>query len=142
MLKKFKFYDEKNTGFVNMKNLRAAMSRCELLTPKEINVILRSFKSEETAFEYKYFDNLLFDTRFELARSRLMDTSLNKITEHLEEQFAAYDPNKTGLITITEIKKALFNSKMTNLTPMQVFTLIGMSKPDSNAQVNYHEFAV
>lgn len=93
MLKKFKFYDDKNTGLISMKNLRTSMSRCELLTPKEINVILRSFKSEETAFEYKLFDNLLFDVRFELARSRLMDTSLDKITEHLEEQFAKFDTN-------------------------------------------------
>ena len=35
----------------------------------------------------------------------------------------------------------LFNSKYTNLTPFQVFTLIGMSQPDQHARVQYVDFA-
>ena len=93
------------------------MSTCNLLTPKEVNVIIRSFKEGETMFDYKLFEHLLFETRFELARSRLMDTNLNKMSNHLVEEFTAFDSKGTGLITITEIRKALFNSKKANLTP-------------------------
>jgi Ca2+-binding EF-hand superfamily protein len=117
------------------------MQTCALLTPKEVNVIMRSFKETETMFEYKNFHNMLFDVRFELARSRLMDTGLDKLSTVLLKEFAAFDKNQTGLITITEIKKALFNSKYTSLTPFQVFTLIGMSNPDEKGFVKYEEFA-
>jgi hypothetical protein len=53
------------------------MSQSNLLTPKEINNILRSIKDER--FEYRTFSSLLYDVRFELARSRLMDTNIDKL---------------------------------------------------------------
>jgi Ca2+-binding EF-hand superfamily protein len=59
-----------------------------------------------------------------------MDTGIEKLTAHLIEEFSKIDVKKTGAISITDIKKVLFNSKYTNLTPFQVFTLIGMSQPD------------
>ena len=48
MLRRFKTIDEKNTGFVTLKDLRDAMNGCAMLTPKEINIILRGFKVTET----------------------------------------------------------------------------------------------
>jgi hypothetical protein len=87
MLRKFKILDEKNTGFISIKDFKVSMHSCALLTPKEINVIIRSFKTGETQFEYKLFNDLLFDVRFELARSRLMDTGLEKLSEHLIAEF-------------------------------------------------------
>ena len=141
MLKKFKTIDEKQTGVVTIHQLRKAMSNCAMLTPKEQNIIMRSFKQEQTHFEYKTFEHLLFDVRFELARSRLMDSSLDKLSELLIAEFSKFDVDSSGLITITEVKKALFNSKHTNLTPFQVYTLIGTSSPDAMGRVNYREFA-
>lgn len=71
----------------------------------------------ETQFEYKLFESLLFDVRFELAKSRLMDTGIDKLTHHLIDEFRSLDTKKVGTISITDIKKVLFNSKHTNLTP-------------------------
>lgn len=141
MNRKFRAHDEKNTGLISLHKLRVAMTHCALLTPKEINLIMRTFKPDQTVFEYKDFGNILFDIRYELARSRLMDTGLDKLSDNLISEFATYDVSKKGTISITDVKKALFNSKYTSLTPMQVFTLIGMSQPDSNGQVNYVDFA-
>jgi Ca2+-binding EF-hand superfamily protein len=141
MLRRFKAIDEKNSGVISIKDLRGCLNSCSLITPKEINVILRSFKATDTVFEYKNFEQLLFDVRYELAKSRLMDTGLDKLTEHLIQEFSRYDTAQVGTITITEVKKALFNSKQSNLTPFQVYTLIGMSKPDAEGRVNYREFA-
>jgi Ca2+-binding EF-hand superfamily protein len=101
MLRKFKILDEKNTGFISIKDFKACMHSCALLTPKEINVIIRSFKTGETQFEYKHFNDLLFDVRFELARSRLMDTGLDKLSEHLIAEFSKYDTEKKGTISVT-----------------------------------------
>ncbi len=141
MKKKFMQLDEKNTGKVTIKDFRQALNSCALLTPKEVNVIIRGIKPDQTHFEYKHFEQILFQVRFELARSRLMDTGIDKLTAHLIEEFTKLDVKKTGKITITEIKKVLFNSKYTNLTPFQVFTLIGMSQPDPQGYVQYIDFA-
>ena len=85
------------------------------LTPKEVNVIMRSIKGDQ--FEYKTFDTVLFDVRFELAKSRIMDTNIDKLQDHLNEIFATYDKDNTELISIMDIKDALLKSKKTNLTP-------------------------
>jgi hypothetical protein len=53
------------------------MTQSNLLTPKEINIIMRSVKSDK--FEYRTFSTLLYDIRFELAKSRLMDTNIDKL---------------------------------------------------------------
>ena len=91
---KFRAYDEKNTGILSLQRLRIAMAHCALLTPKEINLIMRSFKADQTTFEYKEFGHILFEVRYELAKSRLMDTALDKLTENLIHEFAFYDHDK------------------------------------------------
>jgi hypothetical protein len=53
------------------------MNSVNLLTPKEINIIMRNLKEE--IFEYKNFDKVLYDVRFELAKSRVMDTNIDKL---------------------------------------------------------------
>jgi hypothetical protein len=50
---------------------------------------MRSLKEE--TFEYKTFEQTLFDVRFELAKSRLMDTNIDKLQEHLINIFSAHD---------------------------------------------------
>jgi Ca2+-binding EF-hand superfamily protein len=117
MKKKYLQLDEKLTGKITIADFKAAMSCCALLTPKEVNVIIRGIKPEQTHFEYKHFETILFEVRFELAKSRLMDTGIDKLTAHLIEEFSRIDAKKSGSISITDIKKVLFNSKYTNLTP-------------------------
>lgn len=53
------------------------------MSPKEINIMMRSLK--EDVVEYKNFGVMLFDVRFELAKSRIMDTNIDKMQEHLTE---------------------------------------------------------
>ncbi len=137
MKKRFKMIDEKNTGSITIQQLRDAMNNCALLTPKEVNLIIRSIKHEQKTFQYVEFGQYLFEVRYELARSRLMDTNLDKLSDYLVHEFATHDLKKTGVITITQSKNALFSSKHTTLTPMQVFTLIGMAKPDAHGFLNY-----
>lgn len=57
------------------------MYQSNLITPKEINIIMRSLKEE--IFEYETFEKVLFDVRFELAKSRIMDTNIDRLQEHL-----------------------------------------------------------
>lgn len=76
---------------------------------------MRSIKGDQ--FEYKTFEDLLYDVRFELAKSRIMDTNIDKLQEHLIEEFTQYDKEKKGLITLMDAREVLLKSKKTNLTP-------------------------
>lgn len=78
-------------------------------------MIMRSIKGDQ--FEYKTFEDLLYDVRFELAKSRIMDTNIDKLQEHLIEEFTQYDKEKKGLITLMDAREVLLKSKKTNLTP-------------------------
>ena len=63
------------------------MTQTNLITPKEINKMMMEFQSQQLKFislkedmyEYKDFDSLLFDVRFELAKSRIMDTNIDRL---------------------------------------------------------------
>ncbi|CDW82161.1 radial spoke protein 7 [Stylonychia lemnae] len=137
--KKFVKIDEQKTGHIPIIELKKSMFHCNLITPKEINIIMRSLKDE--TFEYKLFQQTLFDVRFELAKSRIMDTNIDKLQEHLNIVFSRYDPEQTGQINILQIQEALLKSKKVNLTPFQIHSLIGLSCPDAHGMVVYKEFA-
>jgi hypothetical protein len=79
--KKFIRIDEQKTGHIPIIELKSSLYQSNLITPKEINIIMRSLK--EDTFEYKTFEHTLFDVRFELAKSRIMDTNIDKLQEHL-----------------------------------------------------------
>ena len=107
-----------------------------MLTFKEINVLVRNLR-KEPQFEYETFPDRLYDVRFELAKSRLMDTSLDKISEHILSLFEEFDPEKSGKIHLLKVQEALYKSKKLTLTPFQIQSLVGMSKPDAKQLVNY-----
>lgn len=73
-----------------------------MLTFKEINIIIRNIKTGED-FEYSKFSETLYDVRFELAKSKLMDTNISKLQEHLISLFETYDTDKTGKIHLLNI---------------------------------------
>ena len=73
--KKFIRLDEQKSGRISLTELKGSMSQSNLIAPKEINIIMRSIK--EQTFEYATFPKVLFDVRFELAKSRLMDTNID-----------------------------------------------------------------
>ena len=77
------------------------MGQCALLTPKEVNLIIRSMKPDQKTFYYIEFGSLLFEVRYELANSRLMDTGLDRLSENLVHEFAVHDSKKVGTISIT-----------------------------------------
>lgn len=87
--KKFNQIDEKKEGFIPTSELKKIMTNSNMLNPKEINIILRTIKEKQ--FEYKLFPQVLYDIRFDLAKSRLMDTNIDKLQEHLIESFARTD---------------------------------------------------
>ena len=96
--KRFSQEDKEKTGKISVDTLiKIFKSAKNMLTFKEIIVIIRNIKQGEE-FEYAKFAETLYDVRFELAKSKLMDTNLTKMQEHLISLFEEYDKDKTGKI--------------------------------------------
>jgi len=51
------------------------------------------------------------------------------------------DERKNGKISLLQLREVLLASKMINLTPFQIFVLIGSANPDKDGFVNYKSFA-
>ncbi len=68
--------------------------------------------------------------RFEIAKSRILETNIDKLQAHLISQCAEYDTKKNGKIDLREMRQVLYDSKMVNLTPFQIQILLGISNPD------------
>ena len=81
MVTKYPLYDSYKDGFISHEHFKDLIMRINLFNPKEVNIILRHMNSE--TFDCKKFESELYDVRFELAKSRLTDTNIDKITDHL-----------------------------------------------------------
>jgi Ca2+-binding EF-hand superfamily protein len=119
--KKFIKLDPKNTGFITPKELKSTLLASNMITPKEINVLIRNIKEDH--FEYVKFPDVIFDVRFELVKSRLLDTNMGVLAEHFITEFKKFDEKDTEKISVTDLKSVLLKSKKINLTPFQVNNL-------------------
>ena len=69
-----------------------------------------------------------------------MDTNIESIAKSLHDACAAKSANgKT--IKLADLRAILRESKQLVLTPFQIALLMGYSKPDSDAQVDFAQFA-
>jgi len=91
------------------------------LTPKEINILLRDacIKFGTEKIDYKTFAEELYDCRFELARSRIMDINLTTIAEDILDvcKEKGFDPQGTGFVRIQNLQHVLMQNKKLVLTP-------------------------
>ena len=79
--KVFKKIDEKESGTITVAQLKETLKSTCLLTPKEINGMIRTLGNED--FKYEEFSERLFVVRYELARSRILDTNMDKIQNYV-----------------------------------------------------------
>lgn len=84
---------------------------------------------------------MLFNVRYEIAVSEMMENKMDDIEINIRKEFAKYDHDDTGVISIQDCGEALKKCKQLNLTPFQVHVLLGMSDCDGDGQVPYKEFA-
>ena len=96
------------------------------LTTKETNLLLRDYvmKYGYESIKYVSFADDLYDVRFELAKSRLMDINIKKLpADYFLKSGKPVDGE--GKMLIADIKEILHNSKELILTPVQIFILLG-----------------
>jgi hypothetical protein len=68
------------------------------LTPKEQNLLIRLQKSD--TIKFSEFPDMLFNVRYEIAVSEMMENNMDTIVLNIRKEFAKYDLNDTGIISI------------------------------------------
>lgn len=137
--KKFKLIDEEEKGTVSIPELKKLLHESSFLTPKEINGIIRNMKTPD--FKYEDFKEKLFDVRYELAKSRILETNLDKIQTQIIQECIKYDSKSNGKINLLDLRDVLFKSKIITLSPFQIQILMGLTSPDKDGAVNYKAFS-
>jgi calmodulin len=136
--KEFKKQDIQNDGNVTIFQLKKVLKSTNLVTPKELNALVRNCQVD--SYEYKNFCKDLFDVRFELAKSRISESNMNFMQKSLVEECKKYDTTSNGKIHITQMREVLRNSKFVALSPFQIHIVLGQSELDDNKCINYQKF--
>jgi len=114
------------------------------LAPKEIKLILRQYAIKFGAEEVDYtqFAEDLHKARYELAKCRIMDTSIDQIGPSLLAACTKLDTANAGTISVQKLRVVLLDSNLLMLTPLQINILIGMANPagDDGLTVEYAPF--
>lgn len=89
------------------------------------------------------FASMLYNVRYEIACSELMETGISELEEELISIFRKYecDKNHPGKISIKDGEKALQSCKLLSLTPFQIHVLLGLSDCDGDSLLEYIPFA-
>lgn len=108
-----------HSGFLSFKEIETIFHNSSWLTPKEINILLRDacIKFGYDKIDYKTFADDLYDCRYELARSRIMDINISSIEETILDVCHEIDTDKTGLVRIQNLQQVLVQNKKLVLTP-------------------------
>jgi len=93
---------KEHSGFLTFEEVKQVFEGSNWLTPKEQNILLRDYaiKYDKQKVDYRNFAEDLYDCRFELAKSRLMDTNIERIEDNVLEACRSRDPKKSGKIRI------------------------------------------
>lgn len=147
MIKRFERFDtdeetKKHSGLITFEQMQQCFHSTSWMTPKEINFLLRDYvmKQGYEQINYTNFAADLYQIRFELANSRIMDINLDSIDKIINEDcLKVSQDGKT--VKLNQLRCILRDAKQLVLTPVQVAILMGYSKPDKEANVDFTEFS-
>ena len=114
--RKFVKMDNEVTGKVNLQQLKKAFLNVSVVTQLEMNIFLHRCR-KNNGYEYKNFGKELFEIRYEIARSRLLETNLSNIGEEILKKCKEIDTKNTGLVQIGTLRDILNHCKKINLSP-------------------------
>ena len=106
---KFNAVDEVKDGTVSLQHFKNIVRETKFLTPKEKNLLIRLQKTDN--IKYAEFPDMLYNVRYEIASSEIMEQNMNDLESLIRREFARQDKNGTGEISIRECEDALSSCK-------------------------------
>ena len=111
------------------------------LNIKEINLLLRDYvmKFGYDAIEYTNFANDLYDVRFDLARSRIMDINIKKLRDDFFTN-SGFEADENGWMLIQDIRTIISNAKELTLTPCEINLILGLASHNDEGKIDVSQF--
>jgi len=135
---------KKHADTISFDAMSEVLHNTSWLAPKEIKLILRQYAIKFGADEVDYtqFAEDLHKARYELAKCRIMDTSIDQIGPSLLAACTKLDTANAGTISVQKLRVVLLDSNLLMLTPLQINILIGMANPtgDDGLTVEFAPF--
>lgn len=135
---KFKEVDAITDGMISLQHFKNIVRGSKQLTPKEKNLLIRLQKND--MIKYSEFPDMLYNVRFEIAMSEMMEYNIDNVGYDLRKEFSRYDKDDSKTITIHQAQEALQRCKKLSLTPFQIHILMGLSDCDGDGMVPYIKF--
>lgn len=130
---------KEHTGFISFEQMREILHKTSYLNIKEINLLLRDYvmKFGRERIQYTNFANDLYDVRFDLARSRIMDINIKKIRSDF---FRTCDVDENGWMPVNCVRKIISDSKELTLTPCEINLILGLSNYNEEGKIEVAHF--
>ena len=112
-----------DSGLLNHTQMRECLLKCKMTTKRENNILIENYCNKDDMYEYKKFSEDMYDIRYNLAKTNLLDQNIDKIQGHIIKICEPYEKIEKNekCISIRDLKEVLMSSKMFNLTLMQVY---------------------
>ncbi len=140
LAKKFKAADPEGKGLIAKTELKRILTSEKMTTIKERNLLLNEYCTNGL-YDYRAFSENILEIRHQIVVSGLLESHLTKIEDEMLGLFRKRDSKGTGFLTPQQIKEAMLESNFTNLTLLQIYSLIGMVNPQGESKMDYKKFA-
>lgn len=90
---KFKDVDTITDGLISLQHFKNIVRGTKQLTPKEKNLLIRLQKND--TIKYSHFPDMLYNVRYEIAMSEMMEHNIDNLAYDLRKDFAKYDKDDT-----------------------------------------------
>ena len=146
MQRRFEAFDtdaetKEHTGKINFDQMREVLHNTSYLNIKEINLLLRDYvmKFGYDEIEYTNFADDLYDVRFDLARSRIMDINIKKFREDFFAS-SGKEIDENGMMEIKHLREIICNSKELTLTPCEINLILGLARHNEEGKIDVNHF--
>ena len=132
---------KEHSGKITFDQMREVLHNTSYLNIKEINLLLRDYvmKFGYDEIEYGNFANDLYDVRFDLARSRIMDINIKKLGDDFFTA-AGFEVDENGWMPIENVRKIISDSKQLTLTPCEINLILGLANHNEDGKIEIAHF--
>ena len=121
--------------------MREVLHNTSYLNIKEINLMLRDYVMRwgYDAIEYGSFASDLYEVRYDLARSRIMDINIKKLGNDFFTA-SGYEVDENGWMAVEHVRKIISDSKQLTLTPCEINMILGLSNHNEEGKIEIAHF--
>lgn len=102
---KFKESDTIEDEIISLDHFKNIVRSTKFITPKEQNLLIRLQRNN--MIKYTEFPDMLYNVRYEIAVSEMMEARMNDLEAKIRQEFARDDKDDTGEITVKDCEMAL-----------------------------------